>query len=165
MSLYRLSLEYEYLMSIADDPDMDPQVFEDTMEGLSGEIEDKADSYAKVIANLTALSNGLKSEADRLTARRRAIDNNIDRMKANLKAAMLLTGKTKFKTELFSFGIQKNPPKVVIDDPSRIYPEYLIEQDPKVDTMAIRNALKDDAEAPLWEGIAHLEQTEGVRIR
>lgn len=164
-SLYELSLEYEYLMSIADDPDLDPQVFEDTLEALSGEIEDKADGYAKVIAGLTSISNGLKSEEDRLAARRRTIERNIERMKKNLTGAMIMTGKTKFKTDLFSFNVQKNPPKVVIDDPSRIYPEYLVELEPKVDTMAIRNALKSEDEAPLWVGIAHLEQTEGVRIR
>lgn len=44
---------------------------------------------------------------------------------------MQLTGKTKFKTELFSFGIQKNPPAVVIDNEEDIPKEYYIPQDPK----------------------------------
>lgn len=165
MTLYELTAEYQQLLDLAEDPDIPEEALADSLEALGMDIEDKADGYAKVIAQLNADASALKAEIDRLTARKRTIERNVDRMKDSLKTAMILTGKTKFKTDLFSFGIQKNPPKVVIDDPSRIYPEYLIEQDPKVDTMAIRNALKDDAEAPLWEGIAHLEQTEGVRIR
>jgi len=165
MTLYELTAEYQQLLELAEDPDIPEEALADSLEALGMDIEDKADGYAKVIAQLNADATALKAEIDRLTARKRTIERNVDRMKESLKTTMILTGKTKFKTELFSFGIQKNPPKVVIDDPSRIYPEYLIEQDPKVDTMAIRNALKDDAESPLWEGIAHLEQTEGVRIR
>lgn len=165
MTLYELTNEYLSLLEMAEDPDCDPEIFEDTMEGLDGEIEDKADGYAKVIAELSSQTVPLKNEIDRLTARKRAIENNIARMKDHLKRTMIATGKTKFKTDLFSFGIQKNPPKVVIDDPSRIYQEYLIEQEPKVDTMAIKNALKNADEAPLWEGIAHLEQDASLRIR
>lgn len=150
MTLYELTAEYQQLLELAEDPDIPEEILADSLEALGMDIEDKADGYAKVIAQLNADASALKAEIDRLTARKRTIERNVDRMKESLKTAMILTGKTKFKTELFSFGIQKNPPKVVIDDPSRIYPEYLIEQDPKVDTMAIRNALKDDTEAPLW---------------
>ena len=78
--------------------------------------------------------------------------------------AMILTGKTKFKTELFSFNVQKNPVAVVIDEQyiENIPEEYLIPQDPKVD----KQKLKDDLKAGRdLEGIAHLEQTVGVRIR
>lgn len=164
MTLYDLTQEYAYLMSIADDPDLDPQVFEDTLEGLSGEIEDKADGYAKVISGLTSQMNGLKWEIDRLTARRRAIENNIARMKENLKMAMISTGKTQFKTTAFSFNIQKNPPSVVVDAPqlADIPFEYLVLQEPKIDKVKLKDDLKAGKDL---EGIAHLEQTEGVRIR
>lgn len=165
MTLYELTAEYYSLLLYAEDPETDPQTFADTLEGLGGEIEDKADGYAKVIAELNSEATKLKAEIDRLTARKRAIEQNVTRMKDSLKQAMLMTGKTKFKTDLFSFNIQKNPPRVVIDDPTHIPEAYLILQEPKVDTIGIKNALKSADEAPLWEGIAHLEQDEGVRIR
>lgn len=164
-TLYELSEQYQLLLDLAEDPDTDPEVLEDTMEGLEGEIEDKADGYAVVMTELQGRSALLKAEIDRLTARKKACDNSVDRMKEALKSAMILTGKTKFKTDRFSFGIQKNPPKVVIDDPSRIPEGFLIPQEPKIDTAAIKNALKDADEAPLWEGIARLEQGESLRIR
>ena len=164
-TLYELTGQMQALLALMEDPDVDPQIIEDSLEAVSGEIEVKADGYARVRAELMSTSAALKAEIDRLTARKRAIDNNIDRMMESLKNGLIAAGKPKFKTDLFSFSVQKNPPKVVIDDPSRIPEAYLIPQDPKIDTAAIKNALKDAEEAPLWEGIARLEQGESLRIR
>jgi len=164
MTLYELTAEYQQILELAEDPDIPEEVLADSLETLSLDIEDKADGYAKVIAQLNADASVLKAEIDRLTARKRTIERNVDRMKDSLKTAMILTGKTKFKTELFSFNVQKNPVAVVIDEQyiENIPEEYLIPQDPKVD----KQKLKDDLKAGRdLEGIAHLEQTEGVRIR
>ena len=164
-TLFELTGQMQALLALMEDPDTDPQIIEDSLEAVSGEIEVKADGYARVRAELMFTSAALKAEIDRLTARKRAIDNNIDRMMERLKNGLIAAGKPKFKTDLFSFNIQKNPPKVVIEDPSRIPEGFLIPQPPKVDTAAIKNALKDADEAPLWEGIARLEQGESLRIR
>lgn len=164
-TLYELTGQYQFLLSLMEDPDTDPQIIEDSMEAISGEIEAKAEGYAMVRAELLSESAALKAEIDRLTARKRSVDNNIDRLMESLKNGLIAAEKPKFKTALFSFTIAKNPPKVVIDDPSRIYQDYLIEQEPKIDTAAIKDALKNADEAPLWEGIAHLEQGESLRIR
>lgn len=167
-SLYQLTNEYVQLKLMAQDPEADEmsaEVYADTFEGLDGEFEDKCESWMKVVQDIKGENAALKAEIARLTARLRTGEHSVDRMTETVKNAMIATGKTKFKTTLFSFGIQKNPPKVVIDDPSRIYEEYLIEQEPKIDTAAIKAALKNEDEAPLWDGIAHLEQGESLRIR
>lgn len=165
MTLYQLTEEYQQLLALAEDPDIDPQLFEDTLEGLSGELEDKADGYARVIRQIEGDSAALKAEIDRLTARKRAADNSIARMKEALKMAMIVAGKPKIKTELFSFCVQKNPARVVIDDPAKIPAGFLIPQEPKIDTAAIKNSLKDADEHVFWKGVAHLEQGESLRIR
>lgn len=51
-TLFELVGDYLRLYEMADDPDIDPQAFADTMEGIEGAIEDKADGYACVIAKL-----------------------------------------------------------------------------------------------------------------
>jgi len=73
---------------------------------------------------------------------------------------MYITGKVKFKTNLFNFSIQKNPPKLVIDKPEEIPEEFLIPQPPKVDNAKLKEILKEK-ELPF----AHLEQSENLRIR
>lgn len=163
-TLYELTEDYMALLEMAEDPEADPEVLADTLESLDYEIEEKADGYAKVIRQLMADSEGFKAEIDRLTVRKKTIDNNIDRMKRSLEAAMLATGKTKFKTDLFSFGIQKNAPSVVIDEQyiENIPEEYLIEQDPKIDKAKLKEDLKNGVDL---DGIAHLEQSESIRIR
>lgn len=164
MTLYELTNEYQILLDMAEDPDVDPVVLFDTMDAVGGEIEMKADGYAKVIRQLEADVEGLKTEENRISRRRKTIENNIKFMKNRLTDSMIATGKTKFKTELFSFNVQKNPAKLVMDEQyiENIPVHYLIEQEPKVNT----SLLKDDLKAGVdLEGIAHLEQDMGVRIR
>lgn len=165
LTLYELTQEYTELLAMLEDPEMDEQVIADTLEGLSGEIEAKADGYARVIKQMDADSKAIKAEEERLYNRRKSLENRISYLKSRLQFAMELTGSTKIKTELFNIGIQKNPAKVVIDDPTKIPEGFLIPQDPKVDTAAIKESLKSEDEAPIWDGIAHLEQSESLRIR
>ena len=164
MTLYDLTAEYQALLQMAEDPDTDPEVLTDTMEALEGEIEDKADGYAIVMKELEASEQKIKNEVDRLNARRLSISNNIRCMKLRLQTSMIETGKTKFKTDLFSFGIQKNPPAVVIDEQyiENIPEKYLVQQDPVIDKKKIKEDLKAGVDL---EGIAHLAQTESLRIR
>lgn len=164
MTLYELTNEYQILLDMAEDPDVDPVVLFDTMDAVGGEIEMKADGYAKVIRQLEADVEGLKTEENRISRRRKIIENNIKFMKNRLTDSMIATGKTKFKTELFSFNVQKNPAKLVMDEQyiENIPVHYLIEQEPKVNTALLKDDLKAGVDL---EGIAHLEQDMGVRIR
>lgn len=164
-TLYQLTGQMQALLALMEDPDVDPQIVEDSLEAISGEIEVKADGYARVMAELEARKAAVKAEKDRLAALESSLGKNIDRMKESLKTSMIATGKIKFKTDLFSFSVQKNPPKVVIDDPSRIPEGFLIPQPPKVDTASIKESLKSVDAGSMWEGICHLEQGESLRIR
>ena len=162
-TLYDLTGAWLDLYDMADDPDMqdDFEAWFDTMEAVEGEIEDKADGYAKVMRDLTGRAVTIKAEEERLAARRKTIENRVEYMKSRLQMMMQVTGKTKFKTDLFSFGIQKNPASVVIDDESKIPAGYWIPQQPKLDKTGIRDRLKEGEEVPG----CRLVQTEGLRIR
>ena len=158
-TLYELTSDYTTLLEMAEDAD--EQALKDTLEGIEGEIEDKADGYAKVLRELDKDSAGLDAEIKRLQAKKTAIANATNRIRTNLQDAMIATGKTKFKTSLFSFGIQKNPPFVVIDDDQEVPIDYLIVADPKPDKKRMLAELKAGKELPF----ARLKQTESLRIR
>ena len=64
MTLYELTSDYLTLLEMAEDPDIDIQAFDDTLEGLEGEIEAKADGYAKVITTLNGDAALLKGQED-----------------------------------------------------------------------------------------------------
>lgn len=142
-TLYELTGEYRALLEMLEDCD-DPQIVIDTLEGIDGEIEVKADGYAKVMRQLEGEAAMLKGEAERLTARRKVIENNIDRMKKALQQAMITTGKTKFKTNLFSFNVQKNGGKapVVWDVPLEELPEELVKVSYSPNNAAAYNLLQ-----------------------
>lgn len=166
-TLYELTDDYLRLLDMADDPDIDEQAFIDTLEAIDGEIEDKADNYAKLIKELECKADGLDKEAKRISERRDRIRATIDRMKRSLENAMIATGKTKFKTMLFSFGIQKNAPSVVLDfdekDARAIdeLPEMFVNVKKTVNKTAIKEAIN----AGLEFDFAHLASSESIRIR
>lgn len=164
MTLYQLTNEYMMLLSLAEDPDVDPQTLQDTMEAIGGEIEDKADGYARVMKALEADVTGLEAEIARLTDRKNAVAGNIDRLKKSLEGAMRASGKTKFKTQLFSFGIQKNgglAPLILDRTDYEKFPEEFRKVKYEPDNQKIREYLKDHKLE--WARLG--ERGESLRIR
>lgn len=163
MTIYELTDEYRQLLEMAEDPDVDPQTLADTMESIEAEIEDKADGYARVMKSMEADEEALAKEIKRLQERKSHLETTRKNMKERLKQAMEATGKTKFKTELFSFGIQNNAPSVVIDveDVFKIPDDFLKYKDPEPDKNLIKQAINNGQKLDF----AHLEQTQSLRIR
>lgn len=162
-TLFDLVGTIQELYEIADDPDVEPEVWNDTFEAVEGEFEDKAEKYACLIAKLIGEGKAIKEQETRLYARRKAIENSIQRIKTRLQEAMEATGNTKFKTPLWSFGIRKNAPAVVLDtDISNIPQQYLKYAEPTVN----KTLLKDDIiNGEKLDGIAHLEASESLIIK
>lgn len=161
MTLYELAAEYKQLMDMAEEGLLDEEALHDTLEAVGGEIEVKADGYAKIIRQLEADAGAVKAEMDRLKERKAVLDSNVSRLKGALEAAMRETGKTRFKTTLFGFGIQKNPPSADIPDEAAVPAEFRIPQPDKIDKKAVTAYLKEHG--PQWWG--SLKQTESLRIR
>ena len=160
MTLYELTGQFLQVNEMAVNGEIDEETMQGTLESIECEIEEKAENYAKVIRNLESDAEMLKKEEERLYNRRKTIENNIKRIKTNLENCMIAVDKKKFKTDLFSFNIQKNTPTLVIDNKNSIPAEYLIQQEPKVDTVNLKKYLKENE-----ADFAHLEQSESLRIR
>lgn len=159
MTLRALTEEFEAVWELALEED-DGEELAGRLAEIDMAIEDKADNYAVIIADLTAQESKLKAEIDRLTKRKQTLRNNADRMKQSLQQAMETVGKEKMKTDYYSYTIQKNPPKLVLDD-ERIVPEDYFVTKRELDKASLKDALKAGQEV---RG-AHLEQTESLRIR
>ena len=157
MNLYELSLSFQEEQNM----DLDPEVMKDTLDSIGGTFENKAENMAKLIRNLESDRLAYKEEEDRLKTKRQAVENKLKWLKTYLRDCMKLTGKTKFKSGMFNFSIQKNPVSVNITNKKILPEDYLIPQPPKVNNTTLKKALKDGIEVPG----AELKQTEGVRIR
>lgn len=157
MNLYELSLSFQEVQNM----DLDPEVMQDTLDSIEDAIENKAENIAKLIRNLESDVTAYKEEEERLKTKRQATENKVKWLKTYLEDNMKLTGKTKFKSGMFNFSIQKNPASVNITDEKIIPEEFLIQQPPKVDKTSLKEILKRGIEVPG----AELKQTEGLRIR
>lgn len=160
-NLYQLTNDYETVLNMLYDEDADEQMILDTLEAIEGEIEDKADNYAKIIKELEAKQNARKEEAKRLTESAKIFENRVKALKSNLFNSMKATGKTKFATDLFSFNIAKNGGKQTLTIDGEVPEEYtkaVIEND----TDKIRQALENGEKLTF----AHLEpRGESLRIK
>lgn len=157
MNLYELSVAFQEVQNM----DLDPEVMKDTLDSIEDAIENKAENIAKLIRNLESDVTAYKEEEERLKTKRQATENKVKWLKTYLEDNMKLTGKTKFKSGMFNFSIQKNPASVNITDEKIIPEEFLIQQPPKVDKTSLKEILKRGIEVPG----AELKQTEGLRIR
>lgn len=168
MNIYEITGNFLTLQNMIENGDISEEVFNDTMESIEADLEEKADNYAKIIKNLTKDAEGLKVEETRLKEKRQFIENNIGKLKTDLEKAMILTGKTKFKTDLFSFGIQKNTPSIQITDETifiewakRHNDSFLTFKSPTINKKAVMEELK---EGKTVFG-AQIVQGESLRIR
>lgn len=161
-TLYEITGEYlDLLEMLEEEGDLDQQVFQDTLDGIDGEFEEKADGYARVLKELYAEAEKFKCEIERMTAKMDAINNKSARLKQHLYDSMKAINKPKFKTDLFSFNIRKNgglqPMEILPDvDIADIPDEYCLK---KPDNTKIREALKNGVElsfAKLKERGEHL---------
>ena len=106
--------EWNEVAQMMMDPDIDEQTVIDTLEGINGEIEIKADGYGSVIRNLEFEIASLKGKKDYvkgildgITSEEKRLQGHIDWMKTRLMEAMVAIGKdeTGIKTDKFEFKI------------------------------------------------------------
>ena len=159
---------YEINQDILDCVDMETGEILDTekLDALQMEREAKLEGVALWIKDLKAESEAVKAEADKLTARKKALDNKIDGLKAWLLFA--LNGE-KLKTprcNVYQTHSQKvavaNEVELIdflktLKEPDR----FLKFQEPELRKNEIKQALKDGFEIPG----AKLEETESVVIK
>ncbi|CAA9889093.1 conserved hypothetical protein [Candidatus Methylobacter favarea] len=145
LSLYDLSSHYLSALDTLTDPEMDlpAEVINDTLEALTGEIEDKAVNVAKFMRNMETTALAIKEAEAAMAKRRKALENRVSWMKAYLKENMEKSGITKIECPYFKLSLQANPSAVTVLDEAAIPAEF---KEPviswKIDKTAIKEAIK-----------------------
>jgi len=160
-NIFELTGNILKLQELLENGEIDEQTFKDTMESMEFEIEEKADGYAKIIKNITSDIEGYKTEEKRLANKRTVLQNRVITLKTDLENSMVVLDKKKFKTQLFSFGIQKNAPSLDIKFEGFIPETYFVDQEPKLDKKTLLKDIKGGAKI---EGVG-IKQSESLRIR
>lgn len=156
--------QFKQLLELAETEDLPEDALKDTMESLTLDFEEQAEQAAMIIKELEADAEKLKTVIAKLEDKAERLERNKNRIKAGLEQAMRAIGKTKFKTLLFSFNIQKNGGKipVIVDVDADKLPDTLVKVKKEPDLTAIRQYLQENP----GSGIAHFgERGESLRIR
>ena len=159
---------YEIDQDILDCVDLETGEILDTekLDALQMERERKLEGVALWIKDMKAEAAAIKEEADKLTARKKSLDNKIDGLKTWL--LMALDGE-KLSTPRCKV-YQTHNQRVVIDDEKALIDMFLSSpsgekflrmKDPEIDKTALKDSMKQGYEY----GLAHLEETESVVIK
>lgn len=163
-NVYEIGKGFDTIWSLLEDEVMDDEALQDAFQNLKDDMADKFENCCKYIVNETAEIDAMKAEEKRIAERRKAKENAIARLKAVMQMALNKAGEKKLPCGTFTVSLQKNPASVVMDEYyiENIPEKYLKIAEPEIDRKKIKEDLQNGTEL---EGIAHLEQTESLRIR
>ncbi|WP_019132676.1 siphovirus Gp157 family protein [Peptoniphilus obesi] len=156
MKLYEITEVYNNVIDL----DLDEEELKKYLDLVNDEFEDKAENIAKILQSLKAEFEAYKNEAERLNTQAKSIENKIKSLKDYLEVSMIRADKRKFKTNLFNFNIQKNPPSLNVISKEDI-PEEFFEIKRILKNEKLKKAIKEGQEIVG----AELIQTESLRIR
>lgn len=160
MTLYEMNQSWQEVFELLLDPEVPEEAVYDSIEGIEAGMNEKADSYAKIIFNMEADAGEIDQEIKRLQERKRMLLKRRDWLKQMLFDVMKDTGREKFKTALFSFSIQKNGGARPVSLVGEVPADWLKPGEP--DTQKIRKWLESGGDLPF----AVLgERGESLRIR
>jgi Siphovirus Gp157 len=162
ITLYQITDRYQQALLLLSDPELPPQVINDTLDAIEGEFESKALAVAAFIGNLELEASAVREVEERMTRRRKALENRAESLREYLHLHMQRLNVQTVKSAELTIKIKRNPPRVVIDNEALLPDDYKeVELTLKVRKQLVQKAL---GEGRLVPG-AHLESTTRLDIR
>ena len=150
-SLYDIAAEYRQTADKLADLDLDEQTIADTLEGMSGALEVKAQNVVMFARNLEATATAIKEAETAMAARRKAIEHRAAGLRRYALSAMQVAGVQSIECPYFKLSVRKNPPAVEVFDAAQIPAQFMRTPEPPPpapDKKAITEAIKAGREVP-----------------
>ncbi len=150
-ALYEIAAEYRAAAEKLAELDLDAQTITDTLEGLSGDLETKAQNVAFFVRNLEATAAAIKQAEADMAARRKAMENRADGLKRYIFESMTVAGIEKIECPHFRLAIKNNPAAVDVFEPGLVPASFMRTPEPPPpapDKTAIKEALKAGQDVP-----------------
>ncbi|WAX11112.1 hypothetical protein CB457P1_00074 [Enterocloster phage CB457P1] len=141
----------------------DSEVLKDTLEGMGGELDSKAENYVYVIKEYEIQIEAIKKEKARLDARMKTMENSMNRLKDALKGAMEVTGTKKCGGNIYTITLKNGADQLGEFDESLI-PEKYFEKIPATLKLDKRKLLAD-AKVERIKGVGPLRKTTSLLIK
>ena len=153
MKLYELSQQMQGLRKLMEDDEVDYDLTE-TLDGLEGDIQVKADGLLAYVTNLGSDVDAIDREIKRLQARKTTIVNHQESLREYLRYNMEQGGIDKITCPLFTITLRKATDICVIEAEDLIPESY---KERVVTVKMDKNVIKRDLKAGLDVPGARLE--------
>ena len=152
LKLYELSGQYLEALQALPESGLDGQTIHDTLEGLEGSLQAKAQNVLAYCLNLEAEADAVEMAGKRMQARAKSLRSQYDSLRGYLHENMLKAGITEIKARdgTFRARVRDNPESVEIIAPEHIPEEYMREVPAKLepDKALIKDAIKRGETVP-----------------
>lgn len=155
MHLYEISDNYRAFLTAVEAGEIPEDAIADTLDGIQGAFEVKADAVACMVKELAGKAQMIKDEADRLTARAKAKKAHADRLTQYLYRQMQRTKTPRIETPRNRLSIMRTPAACVIDDEAVLLTyltdrgmEDCIKREASIRKAEVARLLKNGAEMP-----------------
>lgn len=159
-SLYELGQAYEQLLEMVENEQLSDEEVADTFEAIHGAIEQKIDNIGGLFRQWSVDEANIKTEIDRLAARKKQLQNRKDRLRNIIHQYLKMCGKKRVEGSIFTAAIRNNPPALVVSDEADI-PENFYKIEKKLDQKALKEAVQNGMEIA---GV-NIEQSERVDVK
>ena len=113
MKLYEIAAEYQAFLDAVEAGEIPEEAIGDTLDGIVGEFDQKADNIACAIKGYMAESEAIKKEEGALRERRDSKMRKVDQMKHYLSEQMQKMGKKKLETERNLLSFRKSTALII----------------------------------------------------
>jgi len=119
-TLYALSEQYAQTVDLLEDPDADPQLIEQELDRLGGQIVEKAEAIAGLIRWYQGLGDLRGIESKRMAEGAAHFHHQAERLRAYVLKHMQLLEQDRIDTARFTLRVRQNPPHVEVLDAAQI---------------------------------------------
>lgn len=161
-TLYAIAAEYQAAAAQLADMDLDAQTIADTLEGMAGALEVKAQSVAMVIRSMEADAAAIRQWAKDANQRATSIEGRAGELREYLSNTMQVSGILKISGPGVSMSFRRSA-AVVIDSPDLVPDEFCVVPTPPLPAPSktlVGAALKAGRDVPG----AHMEQRMNLQI-
>lgn len=140
-TLFELTKEQHQVLNLVENGNLSQEEVADTLEALQMEIEDKVTAYCHVNRKLSSELEMLVNEEKRIKELKTQKQNEVSRLKQQLKLAMQNAGMAKIDVGLFKVSTRKGVDSVNVIDQDKL-PSQFLKTTVAPDKTAIKAALK-----------------------
>lgn len=150
-SLYVLSAEFREAAGRIAESGLDDQTIADTLEGLSGPIEEKVVAIAKMIRNLQSEADAIRLAIVGMEKRALSAKGKADKLQDYARRCLQMAGIRKVNSPWFVVSIMGTPGSVVIDDESSVPEEFWTQPETpprRISKAAVADAIRAGRDVP-----------------